>query len=114
MPHNVVIGRHQAQGSDSQGHEPVSILGMQGLQMQWTGPGRFLIRYEILREVRQAETGRRAFLFRSISFSGIRFGRLRRMTVFSFADPLTDTLVGTLAGTGLQSFGVGCPAGASR
>jgi hypothetical protein len=47
---------------------------MQGMQMQRTGPNRFLIRYKILRELRQAETGRHAFLSRSLFFSGIRSG----------------------------------------
>src|SRR5450759_2465677 len=110
MPHDVLIARHQAQGANSQGHEPVFILGMQGTQMQWTGPDGFLIRYKTLLQVRQAETGRHTFLFHSTSFSGSRTGWLRRRAAFSLA----DTLAGTLAGTGFQRFGIGCPAGVSR
>jgi hypothetical protein len=40
MPHDILIRRYQSQGARSEGHEPVSILRM---QMQRTGPDRFLI-----------------------------------------------------------------------
>jgi hypothetical protein len=40
MPHDILIGRYQAEGANSQGHEPVFVFGM---EMEGAGPDRFLI-----------------------------------------------------------------------
>src|SRR5258708_676639 len=118
MPHDVRIGRNQAQGANAEGREPVS-LSISSMQMQRTRPDRFLIRGKILPKLRQAKTGRHAFLSRTICSQGIRSGRRRRTAVLSLADTsLADILVRTpartQAGTRSLTFGSGCPACASR
>ncbi len=103
MPHDVLIARHQADGANSQGQEPIFVLDM---WMEGAGPNRFLIGEEIVGEECRAETDCRS---RSMFLSGTGSRRLRRMAVFSFL-PRTF-LPRTVARAGFESFCIGCPAG---
>ena len=101
VPHDVVVGYHQAESAHSRRHEPVCILGM---EMERAAPDRFLILCKTLRQGRQTETGCTFFLsfFNSTSSCGNRSGRCYRMAIYFWP------------AAGCVNFGLGCPAHAPR
>lgn len=105
MPHDVLVGRQQAESANCQGREPTLVLCV---QMQGAGPNRFLIQKEILREAQRAETGCDRLIFLGLIFRGrTRSGPVCRMVAKAL-------LAGAPTGTWFEHFDIGCPAGVYR